>query len=486
MKLRYFISAIVLTLAVSSCTAKGMEDVLQDDDVDVVDIENHSVKLYNQVVYDDADYSYSLVANYCNQLTKPDSYLPIGKEIYNPTYGSVKCRLKLFREDSEQCIRDIIVEPQVNSVELTNLLPNVAYRCELWSDDGAAMMDCDRFRTVGKTRMLKIPALKQIDSTTIYNKGYGYILNVRDIGGLETNDGRIIRYDKIIRGGTLHSGNAVYVSEEGKNELITLGVSAELDLRESDKSRSVLGDNIEYESFAVDQLFYRLNIFIDVRSRITMFSSAIRTLLKWLREGKTVYVHCEGGADRTGAFCTIIEGLCGVTENELCHDYEMTSFWQLRDRSREYYTKANDAKYDGDYKFAMAYIKGLLEYNGKVYVKYNGGYYETDKPVLNYTPQPIDDPELIDNLDNTPPISLKDKFRLLMQIGDNGLTIAEMDELEYLLLETRADKITTSAFSIRNDRRISKMRYGLDGRVVPLFNTARRLYIQSGRKYFSK
>ena len=334
--------------------------------------------------------------------------------------------------------------------------------------------------------MLKIPALKQIDSTTIYNKGYGYILNVRDIGGLETNDGRIIRYDKIIRGGTLHSGNAVYVSEEGKNELITLGVSAELDLRESDKSRSVLGDNIEYESFAVDQLFYRLNIFIDVRSRITMFSSAIRTLLKWLREGKTVYVHCEGGADRTGAFCTIIEGLCGVTENELCHDYEMTSFWQLRDRSREYYTKANDAKYDGDYKFAMAYIKGLLEYNGKVYVKYNGGYYETDKPVLNYTPQPIDDPELIDNLDNTPPISLKDKFRLLMQIGDNGLTIAEMDELEYLLLETRADKITTSAFSIRNDRRISKMRYGLDGRVVPLFNTARRLYIQSGRKYFSK
>lgn len=192
------------------------------------------------------------------------------------------------------------------------------------------------------------------------------------------------------------------------------------------------------------------------------------------------------GADRTGAFCTIIEGLCGVTENELCHDYEMTSFWQIRERSREYYTIANGANYDGDYKYAMSYIKGLLEYNGKIYVKYDGAYYETDKPVINYTPQPIEDPILINRLDNIPPISLKDKFRLLMQIGGDGLSIAEMDELEDLLLETRTDTITTSALSINNNHRISQTRYGVDGRTIPANNIARRFYIQNGKKYFSK
>ena len=39
-----------------------------------------------------------------------------------------------------------------------------------------------------------------------------------------------------------------------------------------------------------------------------------------------VYVHCLGGADRTGTLMFLLEGLCGVSEADLSIDYELTTF----------------------------------------------------------------------------------------------------------------------------------------------------------------
>lgn len=39
-----------------------------------------------------------------------------------------------------------------------------------------------------------------------------------------------------------------------------------------------------------------------------------------------VYVHCNAGADRTGTICAIIEALLGMSEEDILHDYETTSF----------------------------------------------------------------------------------------------------------------------------------------------------------------
>ena len=39
-----------------------------------------------------------------------------------------------------------------------------------------------------------------------------------------------------------------------------------------------------------------------------------------------IYMHCWGGADRTGTVAFILEGLCGVSETDLAIDYELTSF----------------------------------------------------------------------------------------------------------------------------------------------------------------
>lgn len=39
-----------------------------------------------------------------------------------------------------------------------------------------------------------------------------------------------------------------------------------------------------------------------------------------------IYFHCWGGADRTGQLAFLLEGLCGVSECDLCIDYELTTF----------------------------------------------------------------------------------------------------------------------------------------------------------------
>lgn len=476
----------VFLLSVLGCSAENdIVKICFDENVDTVEIEIQPVKSYNQVIYNDNDYSYSLVKNYCCLLGKPYSYLPNGKVVTNPAFEKTSSWVKLYREDTEQCVRTIRISANVGCFEVINLVPNKLYRCESWSDDMQNMIGCDRFYTVGKTRMLKIPAVKYVNDTTLYNKGYDYIYNVRDIGGLRTYDGGFIEYGKVIRGGALGSadGTMTYISEEGKDALTALGITAELDLRTSSQVSSCAGSIVEYKSVSIDQLFYRLNIYHDVRPEIRKMATAIRVLLTWLREGKRVYVHCTGGADRTGVFCTIIEGICGVTENEICHDYEMTSFGELRKRNREYYSIEKGAVYDGDYKYAIAYIKGLLEYCGRIYVKYAGNYYETDKQI----PTPIEDSVLIEVLENVPQLSLKEKFRLLMQIGGNGLTVSEMNELEGLLLQSNPpDILTTNMSNVKQNHRKSNIRFDIDGRIQPILKMRKGLFIQNGKKYFHK
>jgi protein-tyrosine phosphatase len=47
-----------------------------------------------------------------------------------------------------------------------------------------------------------------------------------------------------------------------------------------------------------------------------------------------IYMHCWGGADRTGTVAFILEGLCGALEADLAIDYELTSFSMFGLRTR--------------------------------------------------------------------------------------------------------------------------------------------------------
>ena len=67
-------------------------------------------------------------------------------------------------------------------------------------------------------------------------------------------------------------------------------------------------------------------------SRIATFANApqsiigVKKIIEWLKQGKHVYLHCSVGADRTGTVAYLVGALCGMSEDALCKEFELTSF----------------------------------------------------------------------------------------------------------------------------------------------------------------
>lgn len=419
---------LFVQLLLSSCND---DNVLSEQvrDKEAHNIENIGVQAYQQVIYNNNDYSYSCIDVLQTALASPYNQIPNGKVIQTDTDALANSRI-LEYADNEGFVHGTRVNLDLSSKEyiLYNLEGSKTYYYRVYRDnDPNLLLNTGCFETTGTVRQLKIESR---------NSNQDWLDNVRDLGGWKASGNKKIRYGIILRGPELNhitdGVEDVLVSDGGVSELRRLGVSVEMDLRglyEPDVSyeSSVLGQDVQYIACPLDLWFYRLNIYCSIKPKAITFANAIRELIHCIRENKTVYVHCKGGCDRTGALCAIIEGLCGVSENDINHDYELSG----RERNRENYLLAKGDSYDGDFKFAMEYIKGLMKYDGHIYVFYRGNYYSAEEKVVKHAPNLISDNALISALSNQKVGSLQDCFRLLMELG--GLTEYEMDELVDLL-----------------------------------------------------
>ena len=399
----------------------------------VFNIENEGVQSYMAVEYDNNDYSYTDINYATKNGTSSNSnyYYPIGVEIETPVITDATSRTLEFADNrvivdgAMKNGKTITLDTTSPTYTLYNLLPNKTYYYRIYkNNDTTLVIKSGSFKTSGQLRDLRIEATQ--------NYEYSYIANVRDVGGWKTDSGKSIRYGVLFRGNQLNAyvneTLTSYISANGINELKNIiGVNAELDFRSGDYTESALGSDVAYSNQPIDLAFYRINIYITAANEMTNIVLALRQLIQWLKNGKKIYAHCAGGCDRTGVFYACVEGICGVSENDINKDYELSN----RDRSREYYLIANGANYDGDFKFAMEYIKGLIEYNNHIYVYYRNNYYDAEAVVSNYTPVPLTDATLVAALENCEFGSLKQRFHRLMKLG--GMTEQEMQELEYLV-----------------------------------------------------
>lgn len=150
--------------------------------------------------------------------------------------------------------------------------------------------------------------------------------NMRDIGGWLC-DGGTVKYGMIFRGG------AISITDEDLL-LNQLKIRQEIDLRGADESTSsVFGNKIRYVSAEGADVTYTL-------SPKDSWKLYLRALFDSAIVGDASYIHCSMGADRTGTFACVIEGLLGVAQNDCDKDYELTSFvgtsgW-LRERNGQF------------------------------------------------------------------------------------------------------------------------------------------------------
>ena len=150
--------------------------------------------------------------------------------------------------------------------------------------------------------------------------------NVRDAGGWNGITAGIL-----YRGSELNpaENHGLGLTEEGLLVMRALGIRTELDLRHPSaaggQTESALGGETGFLQMPIGSYSPLKNA--------NSYASILRILCRW--ENYPVYVHCWGGADRTGTVIFLAQGIAGVSLGDLAVDYELTSFAPFGVRNKD-------------------------------------------------------------------------------------------------------------------------------------------------------
>ena len=191
------------------------------------------------------------------------------------------------------------------------------------------------------------------------------LFNTRDLGGLPTGDGRVIRRGKLIRSGKLYK-----IPEETVDALKNYGVKTVIDLRiftELEEDPDVIIDGVKYvhlpvlctatpgitrertmkhtmviESKRLKKEFGNADNYMSEMYCAVLLNEEPQALLKQalriiIDNEDCVLWHCSGGKDRAGILAMLVESLLGVPEDVIVADYVASSRFQ---RARFFWNRA--------------------------------------------------------------------------------------------------------------------------------------------------
>ena len=306
-----FKSLAVLAFFTVSCgSVKQKNDVTPQE----CDIENEGTrKFLEEVNYSDTTYTVSFARDYKKNYGANDKPLPVtisweggpATGIYLSTSGALG-------QSSAKLEGAVFMNDSVSPAKIYNLIPGQKYYYIV---------------TGSNNKVLKSGCVIPVGPLRMIN---GVADNVRDLGGWKVPGGHIA-YGKLYRGAKLSSR----MSDKAKDIFLNqLGISVDLDLRGIKDSESRVGPVIEGAEYL--KLPVEKNLGRGTGNTQELYQQAIRSIIGWLGEGKSVYFHCAGGADRTGSLAFLIEALLGVSESDLSKDYELTTFGPSNTRLRNY------------------------------------------------------------------------------------------------------------------------------------------------------
>ncbi len=165
------------------------------------------------------------------------------------------------------------------------------------------------------------------------------IFNVRDLGGYKTADGETTLQNMFFRGGALSPEingwyDYVKLSDSGKKYMSeTLGIKTDFDLRSAKENLGLTESPIPGANLEYYEAGGYLSAFTGAEAYRKIFSALSD------KSRYPVYLHCTGGADRTGTVSFLVNALLGVDERTLIQDYELTSFsiYELRNYNSTVY-----------------------------------------------------------------------------------------------------------------------------------------------------
>lgn len=175
------------------------------------------------------------------------------------------------------------------------------------------------------------------------------LVNFRDLGGLETPDGKCFKQGKLFRTAVIKPK-----TKADRNYIKTLQLDTVVDLRmtkEIESSPDKLPENVEYinvsaldeEKFSMIALSKKMmfEIFrcdketLDEMRKVIIgtyeempFSKAYLQIFNRMDEGKTIAFHCTAGKDRTGVAAAVIELAMGRSLAQCRQQYLASNYFR--------------------------------------------------------------------------------------------------------------------------------------------------------------
>ena len=213
-----------------------------------------------------------------------------------------------LNSDMSQCVKYSSNKPQLT---LYNLLAGKTYYWRVLFNSGTETLGSKVFTFSTQNHLPR----------TIYAEG---VSNTRDIGGWTTVDGKRVKQGMIYRGAKLND-----ITSNGIKTMVDeLGIKMDLDLRNSSETGgtyiSPLGIDVSYCNVSFPYYALGTNTSIDT----SINHEAIATVMGVIAnpDNYPIYIHCSIGRDRTGTLVSLINGLLGVSEEDLARDYELSYF----------------------------------------------------------------------------------------------------------------------------------------------------------------
>ncbi|MEQ1785776.1 MAG: tyrosine-protein phosphatase [Acidimicrobiales bacterium] len=173
-------------------------------------------------------------------------------------------------------------------------------------------------------------------TTTERRIAFDLVFNVRDLGGLPTHDGRVVRPGVLYRADGVHR-----LAGDDLERARALGLRTVIDLRTLGEIDH--GGRFPVEEYAVawhhlpilrrmwseDELVATSGAAAFLRDRyvdmLTDGAESLARIVELVAEGEPTLFHCAAGKDRTGVVAAVLLGLVGVPHEEIADDYHATA-----------------------------------------------------------------------------------------------------------------------------------------------------------------
>ena len=187
----------------------------------------------------------------------------------------------------------------------------------------------------------------EIEVTQGHIAGFSPIMNLRELGGIQTADGHHVKNGLFFRGSALTG-----LSPEQRRIVDGFGLRRILDLRATGDSRNkddYIPDGAEYQRIpgmydergsemdfspaAIermnlehdDPMLFMRELYVSMAHD----NPAMHAIVESMVEGKVpLYFHCSAGKDRTGVAAAIILTLLGVDDEAILEDYLLTNAYR--------------------------------------------------------------------------------------------------------------------------------------------------------------